>query len=408
MSWNTYIALSLVMFFEFAIWGAWAPVLAARLLGPLKMSGKQTGWIYTTLPIACIVSPLLAGQLADRYLNLEWILAGAHLIAAVLMFVAVRQKTFRGLFLTMLGWSLCYAGTLPLVNDVLFRYDTDGAVRGKVFIWAPVAWALVGYCLSGWRVLRKAESDGRDALIFSAVLGLVMVGCCFLLPATPPKSEKSLVEALGMLRQGDFLLFLVASLCVAGTMQFYFLGSGQYMMDRGISGKAVPGAMAMAQATQAIATLFVLGLALDKFGFKWTLVLGAGSWLLLYIIYTVAAPRGVLVVAQALHGLAYVLFIIIGQIYAGKIAPEGLAGSMQGLIFAATMGVGLFLGTLLAGFAMDKYSLHGKFQWPKIWAFPLVITLAGTLVFATLFQGQLPGKPPEKTAAAAAKQAEDR
>ena len=91
---DVYIRLSLVMFFEYAVWGAWAPVLAARLLGPLKMSGKQTGWIYTTLPLACIISPLLAGQLADRYLNLEWILAGAHLIAAILMIVAVRQKTF--------------------------------------------------------------------------------------------------------------------------------------------------------------------------------------------------------------------------------------------------------------------------------------------------------------------------
>ena len=119
------------MFFEYAVWGAWAPVLAARLLGPLKMSGKQTGWIYTTLPIACIVSPLLAGQLADRYLNLEWILAGAHLIAAMLMFVAVRQKTFGGLFLTMLGWSFCYAATMPLVNSVLFRYVTTTAPRGQ-------------------------------------------------------------------------------------------------------------------------------------------------------------------------------------------------------------------------------------------------------------------------------------
>ena len=403
MSWNTYIALSLVMFFEYAVWGAWAPVLAARLLGPLKMSGKQTGWIYTTLPIACIVSPLLAGQLADRYVNLEWILAGAHLLAAVLMFVAVRQKTFGGLFLTMLGWSLCYAGTMPLVNSVLFRYDVDGTCAGKVFIWAPVAWALVGYSLSGWRVLRKAESDGTDALIFSAVLGLIMVACCFLLPATAPKSEKSLVEALGMLRQGDFLLFIVTSLCVAGTMQFYFLGSGQYMMERGISGKAVPGAMAMAQATQAVATLFVLGWAEKSLGYQWALCLGAGSWLLLYVIYAVSVPRGFIVVAQALHGLAYVMFIIMGQVYAGKIAPEGLGGSVQGLIFAATTGVGLFLGTQLAGFAMDKCKADGKFQWPKIWAFPLVITLVGTLVFATAFQGKVPEKKAETTVTAASK-----
>jgi hypothetical protein len=49
---------------------------------------------------------------------------------------------------------------------------------------------------------------------------------------------------------------------------------------------------------------------------------------------------------------------------------------------------------------MDKCSLNGKFQWPKIWAVPLVITLAGTLVFATLFQGKLPDKPAETPVAA--------
>ena len=61
--------------------GAWAPVLAARLLGPLKMSGKQTGWVYTTLPLACIVSPLVAGQLADRYFDLKWLLAAAQALS---------------------------------------------------------------------------------------------------------------------------------------------------------------------------------------------------------------------------------------------------------------------------------------------------------------------------------------
>ena len=102
--------------------------------------------------------------------------------------------------------------------------------------------------------------------------------------------------------------------------------------------------------------MFVLGWAEKSLGYQWALTLGAGSWLLLYVIYAASVPRGVIVAAQALHGLAYVMFIIMGQVYAGKIAPEGLGGSMQGLIFAATTGVGLFLGTQLAGFAMDKCS----------------------------------------------------
>jgi NHS family nucleoside permease-like MFS transporter len=106
MSWQLYVSLSLMMFLEFAIWGAWAPVLAARLLGPLKMTGKQTGWIYATLPLACIISPLVAGQLADRWVNTEWILAVAHLVGAGLLFIAARKTAFKGLF----DWSthLCF------------------------------------------------------------------------------------------------------------------------------------------------------------------------------------------------------------------------------------------------------------------------------------------------------------
>ena len=75
MSWSLYISLSLMMFLEYSVWGAWYPVLATRLLGPLKMNGKQTGWIYATLPLACIFMPLVAGQVADRWLNTEWMLA---------------------------------------------------------------------------------------------------------------------------------------------------------------------------------------------------------------------------------------------------------------------------------------------------------------------------------------------
>ena len=98
---KTYIALSMVMFLEYAIWGAWAPVLAARLLGPLKMTGTQTGWIYATLPIACIFAPFAAGWAADQFVNAEWVLIGAHAVGAVLLFVAAQQRHFKPLMVIM-------------------------------------------------------------------------------------------------------------------------------------------------------------------------------------------------------------------------------------------------------------------------------------------------------------------
>jgi len=405
VSLGMYVALSAVMFLEYAVWGAWAPVLAARLLGPLKMSGKQTGWIYATLPIACIVSPLVAGLMADRYFNTEWILAAAHLAGAVLLLVAVRMATFPRLFAVMLFYSLCFGATLPLVNAVLFHHVKDVPTRSLVFIWAPVAWALVGYFLTGWRNLRKGEGDGSDCLSLAGVLSIAMVLACLLLPATAPlKTGEALpiLKTFAMLQQFDFLVFIVASLAVAGMMQFYFLGSAQFMIDMGIPSRNVPASMGIAQAAQAIATLAVLGPVLGARGYQWTLTAGAACWAVLYVAYVVGRPPALIVASQVLHGLAYVLFMIVGQIYAEAVAPPEIRNSMQGLIFAATTGVGLFLGTQLAGAVMDRCSVAGKFQWQKIWMVPLGIVLAGTLVLATVFQGKVPEEKKDAKPAAQA------
>jgi nucleoside transporter len=382
-----YVALSAVMFLEYAVWGAWAPVLAARLLGPLKMSGKQTGWIYATLPIACIVSPLVAGQLADQWLNAEWIMAASHLVGAVLLLVAARTEKFGPLFVIMLLYSFFFAATLPLVNSVLFAGVKDVGTRGLVFIWAPIAWALVGYFLTGWRWIFKTEEQGRDCLYFAAILSIAMGACCFLLqPTAPAKTgEIAILKAMEMLADTNFLVFIVASMVIAGLMQFYFLGTARFMQDIGIAGKNVPASMAIAQAIQAIATFFALGFFLTHVGFKWTLVAGAGSWLLMYLVYVATKPRWLVVVSQGFHGLAYVLFMIVGQIFAEAVAKPEIRSSMQALIFAATVGVGLFLGTQLAGIVMDCFSAEGKFQWRKIWLLPCAIMLAGAISLVALF-----------------------
>jgi nucleoside transporter len=384
---STYIALSVAMFLQFAVWGAWAPVLAARLLGPLKMTGKQTGWIYATLPIACIISPLVAGWLADMYVDMKWILIVCHFIGALLLFVAAKQQKFAPLLIVMFLYSLCYAATLPLVNAVLFREGPNGIAQGRVFVWAPVSWALVGWLLTGWRVTRKTQGDGSDCLVFASVLSLLMAAGCFLLPerALPATGEIPILAALGMLKQANFLIFVVISLVIAGLMQFYFLGSAQFMQDRGVSSGLVPAAMALAQITQAVATWYLLNRLIGDMGFKWTLAVGAACWALMYAIYVVGAPRALLIICQPLHGLAYVFFIIAGQICTNEYGNASMVGSMQALIFAATTGVGMFIGTQFAGIVMDKNSVDGKFVWRKIWAVPCLITVVGVLTLAVIF-----------------------
>ena len=384
----TYLALSAVMFLEYAIWGAWAPVLAARLLGPLKMTGKQTGWIYATLPLACMISPLVAGQLADKWMNMEYILAACHLIGAVLLFIAARTDLFKPLFLVMLIYAFFYAATMPLVNAVLFTKVSDGETLGKVFVWAPVAWALVGYFLTGWRWKFKTEGHGRDGLYLAAVLSVFMGIVCLFLPTTPPAAtgEIPIVKALAMLGDPNFLIFIIVSMAVTGLMQFYFLGTAQFIQDRGIPGKNVPATMGIAQAIQAIATLLALGWMLQHLDFKNTLLVGMGCWLAMYLVYALTQSKAWLVLSQGLHGLAYVFFIIVGQIFANGLVEKEILSSMQGLVFFATTGIGLFFGTQAAGYAMDRFNVDGKFQWRGIWMVPVVTLVVAILALALLFQ----------------------
>jgi MFS family permease len=392
---SLYLKLSALMFLEFAVWGAWYPVLAARLLGPLQFSGKQTGWIYSTIPLGSIVMPLVFGQLADRWVSAQYIIAVAHLVGALLLFVAAWKRQFGGLFGVMLLYALCYAGTIPLVNSVMFYHlglnKVDVAKSAYIFMWAPIAWALAGYFLTGWRWVFRTAQEGRDCLLLAAVLSIAMAATSWFVPNTPPaqSAEIPMVKAFSLLGNSSFLIFIIITIAAAGMMQFYFLGTAQFMQDNGIAAKNVPASMAVAQAMQAGATLLVLTPLVGNVGYKWTLTIGTVAWLLMYVIYVAPRPAWLIVASQSFHGLAYVFFIIAGQMFGGAVALKGAEASTQALVVTAQSGVGLFLGTQLAGVVMDKCRVGGQFRWRRLWFVPGVIMLACVVALILLFKGTI-------------------
>jgi MFS family permease len=190
-----------------------------------------------------------------------------------------------------------------------------------------------------------------------------------------------------MLHNPTFLVFILITIAAAGMMQFYFLGTAQFMQDNGIASKNVPASMAIAQVVQAAATLLLLGRLVGDVGYKWTLVAGAASWLVLYVLYVIPRPRAIIVISQAFHGLAYVLFIIAGQMFAGSVAPKGTEGSMQALVFTAQSGIGLFLGTQLAGIVMDRCRVGSQFRWRRLWMVPGLIMAGCVAALILLLRG---------------------
>ena len=395
MDWPLYIQLSLMMFLQFAVWGAWSPVLAARLLGPLKFSGKQTGWIYGTVFLGCIISPLIAGQIADRWIATQWFLSGAHLVGGVLLLSAARRETFRPLLVVMGLYGLAFAPTLALVNSLMFRHLGQAGVSSfAVFVWGVVGWVLVGWALALWRRV-KGSGEGGDCLVLAALLSLVMGVYCLFLPHTPaPGAEQPLTEALSLLKDPNFLVFLAVGFVLATQLQFYFLGTAQYLGDLGVQNRNIPAVMTIAQGAQVAAMAFMAFYEKDLLsgiGFRWIFTIGVLMWLAMYGAYSAGKPRLLVISSQALHGLAYALFINVGFVYVDKVAPAGIskiASSAQGLYTVVIFGFGLFLGTQFTGIVMDRLKTpEGKFRWRAIYLVPCAAAAACAIVMAALFRG---------------------
>ncbi len=393
MDWPLYIKLSLMMFLQFAVWGAWSPVLAARLLGPLKFSGKQTGWIYGTVFLGCIISPLIAGQIVDRWIATESFLSAAHLAGGVLLLVAAWRKTFWPLFGVMGLYGLAFAPTLALVNSLMFTHLGDAGVSSfAVFVWGVIGWVLVGWALALWRRV-KGSGDGADCLVLAGVLSLVMGAYCQLLPHTPaPGAEQPLTEALSLLKNIDFLVFLVVGFVLATQLQFYFLGTAPYLGELGVQSRNMPAVMTIAQVAQVAAMAFMAfyeSRVLASIGFRWVFAIGATLWLAMYGAYAAGKPKLLVIASQALHGLAYAFFINVGFVYVNKVAPAGvsqIASSAQGLYTVVMFGFGLFIGTQITGVVMDRLKTpEGKFRWRAIYLVPCAAAAACAAAIAVIF-----------------------
>ena len=85
------VRLGIMMFLQYAIWGAWSPVLSAYLENTLHFSGIQIGVIYSLLPLATIIAPFIGGQFADRYFSSEKVIAVLQLLGRIIRINAVKN-----------------------------------------------------------------------------------------------------------------------------------------------------------------------------------------------------------------------------------------------------------------------------------------------------------------------------
>src|SRR5205085_8216074 len=149
MDTKTYLRLSVMMFLEFFVWGAWFVTLGTHLGEDLRFSGSQIGYTYLMNNIAAIISPFFVGMIADRYFASQKLMGVLHLIGGVLMYWSAGLTTFSLLVFGLLLYNLTYMPTLALVNAISFRQmETPERQFPKVRVWGTIGWIIAGLVIT--------------------------------------------------------------------------------------------------------------------------------------------------------------------------------------------------------------------------------------------------------------------
>lgn len=348
---STAIRISIMMFLQFFVWGAWFVTLFLVLGG----AGLDDiiGRSYGSAPIAAMIAPLFLGLVADRFFPSERVMGALLLIGGGLMLMVPKAVAAGngdlvvGLFI---GHMLCYMPTLGLGNTIAFSH-LPAETFPRVRVWGTIGWIAAGLVAGflGW-------SASINLFLMAGICSLVLGAYCFTLPHTPPPAAGTridlrailMLDALRLLARPAFLVFIVCSTLICIPLAYYYSNTSGFLANMGFAQPA--SAMTIGQMSEIVFMLLV-PFFFRKLGVKWMILVGMGAWVLRYLLFAFGAPDQVvwmLFLGIALHGICYDFFFVTGFIYTDRIAPREIRSQAQSMLVFFTQGVGMFFGFRVA------------------------------------------------------------
>jgi len=416
---NSNARLSVMMFLEFFIWGAWYTTIAVYMTA--QGMETLTHWPYTVNPIAAIAAPFFVGLVADRYFATQRVLGALHLAGGLVLLAAPRTTGNPTLFiLLLLLYNLCYMPTLGLANSLAFHNIQDQEKQfPRIRVFGTLGWIVAGLFVSF--VLRQFLGGGdvqpeRTAwpLYTAGVASLLLGLYSFTLPHTPPPAAGQPVSAgsvLGMdafrrLGSRPFYVFIASSLLICIPLAAYYNFTQLYL-----SAARVENIAATQTLGQMSETVFMLLMPLffARLGVKWMLLVGMAAWVVRYALFALAAPDAVfwmIALGILLHGVCYDFFFVTGQIYVDKKSTPEIRGQAQGFLVFVTYGVGMLIGAQVAGNVYNRFlggaTALSLAEWSRFWWIPAGFAAAVMVFFALFFKDRVTGAAEAAASARAA------
>ena len=398
--------LSVMMFIQFFIWGAWF-VTMWPYLHKLGFDDVQKGAAYSTTAWAAIVSPFIVGMIVDRFFSAEKVMGVLHLAGGVVMFWVATIHEPGLFFWVLLLYSICYMPTLALVNSISFDHmDDPGREFPAIRVLGTIGWivagVIVGYVLPKWILHVETVEDTAIPMKLAAAMSILMGLFSFTLPHTPPKSIGRKVtisdvlglKALKLLKDPSFTVFVACSFLICIPLSFYYQSANGFLNELGMKNSAAK--MTLGQISE-IFFMLVMPFFLVRLGVKKMLLVGMLFWVGRYILFAYGNNANLVYMLYfgiLFHGICYDFFFVTGQIYVDKKAPLDIRASAQGFIAVITLGVGMVIGNYINGWVTRYYEVTDAtidsiaHNWKMIWLIPAGMAAVVLLLFFFLFKDE--------------------
>jgi len=408
------LRLTLMNFLQFFIWGSWLLTIGAYWFQTKQWSGTEFGAIFSTMGIASLFMPAIAGIIADRWINAEKLYGIFHICGAIVLFLVPMVADPSTMFWVMLVNMIFYMPTIALSITVAYSsMNKEGMNIIKEY--PPIrVWGTIGFIVALWTIsLLHFETSSTQFYVASAAslfLGLY----AFTLPKCPPlghAQKKSFMSALGLnafslFKSTKMAVFFIFAMLLGASLQLTNAYGDTFLHDFAfipaykdlIAVKFPAIIMSISQISE---TLFILAIPffLRKFGIKKVMLFSMIAWVLRFGLFAYGDPAEglwMIVLSCIIYGMAFDFFNISGSLFVETQSDPSIRASSQGLFMMMTNGFGAFLGSRISGIIIDEFYTKksvdalGKItevkEWHGIWLAFAAYSLVVAILFAIFFR----------------------
>ena len=426
---NINLRLILMLFLEFAVWGAYLTSMGSFLakagLGP------KISIFYAMQGIVSIFMPALIGIIADKWIPAQKTLSLCHLIAGLSMFGAglyamkAGESLQFGPLFTLYAISVAFfMPTIAISNSVSYS-ALEGCGKDPVKDFPRLRiFGTIGFICAMFAVNFVKNGSGvqfqnsYEQFMVSGVLSLLLAGFALTLPNCPckPKGEgsQSFADATGLsafklFKNGQFAVFFIFSMLLGASLHITngyanpfinsFASNPEFAHTWGANNANV--IISIGQISETVCILLI-PFFMKKFGIKKVMLLSMFAWVFRFGLFGLGNPGSgvwLFILSGLVYGVAFDFFNVSGSLYVNENTDSGIRSSAQGLFMLMTNGLGATIGTLVAGKVINALvyqpqAIEGPSagNWQLAWFIFAGYALVVGILFAILF------KDPQKKA----------